>query len=227
VSDYFRYLDGQLCAGRLPLADIAERWGTPCYVYGEPLILRNYRALATAFARRRGGVCYAVKANSNLAVLQTLARAGAGFDIVSGGELARVLRAGGDPARVVFSGGKMKKGKKGLDYLPSEVYVLDAESGQILHRISKRGALGCRFSADGRYLSYVCFSVPDAARFREDEITGTTLYVFDLVKGSSRKLWTFKGPAAVVGVHDCSVVSHGDPLLRVGKIDRPQIVRSA
>ena len=96
MSDVFPYLDGKLCVGEWPLAEIAERWDTPCYVYSEPAILERYHALADAFGRYRGAVCYAVKANSNLAVLASLARAGSGFDIVSGGELSRVLRAGGD-----------------------------------------------------------------------------------------------------------------------------------
>jgi diaminopimelate decarboxylase len=142
VSDYFRYLDGRLCADRLPLAEIAERWGTPCYVYGEPLIRRNYEALAAAFARRRGRVCYAVKANSNLAVLQTLARAGAGFDIVSGGELTRVLKAGGDPNRIVFSGACKLPGEI-REALLAGVRCLNVESAGELAAIDRvAGELG-------------------------------------------------------------------------------------
>lgn len=88
----------------LPLADIAARVGTPAYVYSRRVILENYAAYDEAFAGLPHTVCYAVKANSSLAVLGLLARAGAGFDIVSGGELFRVLEAGGNPAKVVFSG---------------------------------------------------------------------------------------------------------------------------
>ncbi len=100
----FEYRDGELCAERVPLAALASQFGTPCYVYSRAAIEAAYRAFDAAFADSDHLVCYALKANSNLAVLDVLARLGCGFDIVSGGELARVLAAGGDPARVVFSG---------------------------------------------------------------------------------------------------------------------------
>lgn len=100
----FRREDGVLLADGVPLPEIAERWGTPAYVYCGDAIAARYRAFDAAFAAHPHRICYAVKANSNLAVLALLARLGAGFDIVSGGELERVLHAGGDPAGVVFSG---------------------------------------------------------------------------------------------------------------------------
>ena len=102
--DHFEYRNGELCAEDVPLADIARRHGTPVYVYSRATLTRHYRAFDQALAGAEHLVCYAVKANSNLAVLQVLARLGAGFDIVSGGELVRVLKAGGDPRKVVFSG---------------------------------------------------------------------------------------------------------------------------
>ncbi|CAI8795718.1 diaminopimelate decarboxylase [Methylocaldum szegediense] len=102
--DYFNYQGGVLCAEDVPLSAIAERYGTPCYVYSRATIERHWRAFDDAFAGRPHLVCYAVKANSNLALLNLLARMGSGFDIVSVGELERVLAAGGDPAKVVFSG---------------------------------------------------------------------------------------------------------------------------
>ena len=99
----FRAVDGELHAEGVPLAVIAERFGTPCYVYSRAMIEGAYRDFAGALAAALPGppplVCYAMKANSNLAVLNLLARLGSGFDIVSGGELARVQAAGGDPAR--------------------------------------------------------------------------------------------------------------------------------
>jgi len=95
---------GELFAEDVPLAAIAERFGTPCFVYSRAAIEGSYRDFDIAFTAVPHLVCYAVKANSTLAVLDLLARAGSGFDIVSGGELARVLAAGGDPAKVVFSG---------------------------------------------------------------------------------------------------------------------------
>ncbi len=102
--DHFDYRDGELCAEAVPLRRIAEEHGTPCYVYSRATLERHWQAFDTAFANHPHLVCYAVKANSNLAVLNVLARLGSGFDIVSVGELERVLAAGGVPARVVFSG---------------------------------------------------------------------------------------------------------------------------
>lgn len=100
----YEYRHGQLAVDGVLLADVAASCGTPTYVYSAGMIRERYRAYEAAFAGMNHKVCYAVKANSNLAVLSTLAREGAGFDIVSGGELYRVLKAGGDPASVVFSG---------------------------------------------------------------------------------------------------------------------------
>jgi len=100
----FAYAGGVLCAEQVPLEDIARRFGTPCYVYSQTAIEANFARFAQALAGRPALVAYSVKANSNLAVLGLMARLGAGFDIVSGGELARVLAAGGDPRKTVFSG---------------------------------------------------------------------------------------------------------------------------
>ena len=100
----FAYRDGELYAERVPLAAIAAAFGTPCYVYSRAALETAWREFDAAFAGIPHLVCYAMKANSNLAVLDLFARLGSGFDIVSGGELARVLAAGGDPARIVFSG---------------------------------------------------------------------------------------------------------------------------
>ena len=100
----FDYRDGVLCAEDVSLEDVAQRFGTPCYVYSRAIIERNFGRFTQALADRAALVAYSVKANSNLSVLAVLAKLGAGFDIVSGGELARVLAAGGDPRKVVFSG---------------------------------------------------------------------------------------------------------------------------
>ncbi|HEX9802679.1 MAG TPA: diaminopimelate decarboxylase [Gammaproteobacteria bacterium] len=102
--DYFNYHDGRLCAEQVDLAALAERYGTPTYVYSRATIERHWLAFDAALAGVDHLVCYAVKANSNLAVLNLMARLGSGFDIVSVGELERVIAAGGDPAKVVFSG---------------------------------------------------------------------------------------------------------------------------
>ena len=100
----FQYHDDKLFVESVPLTAIAERFGTPCYVYSCAAITAAYQEFEQAFADRTHLVCYAVKANSNLAILNLLARLGSGFDIVSGGELQRVLKAGGDPQKTVFSG---------------------------------------------------------------------------------------------------------------------------
>ncbi|MFL6567402.1 MAG: diaminopimelate decarboxylase, partial [Burkholderiales bacterium] len=100
----YAYREGVLHAEEVPLDDIARRFGTPCYVYSRASIESAYGEFARALRGRASLICYSVKANSNLAVLALLARLGAGFDIVSGGELARVLAARGDPAKTLFSG---------------------------------------------------------------------------------------------------------------------------
>jgi diaminopimelate decarboxylase len=100
----FHYDEGRLFCDRVDLEEIAREVGTPCYVYSAQSILKAYEEYDNSFGTLPHLVCYAVKANSSLAILALLARAGAGFDIVSGGELFRVLKAGGDPGRIVFSG---------------------------------------------------------------------------------------------------------------------------
>lgn len=102
--DHFLYRGDVLHAEEIPVADIAERFGTPCYVYSRATLERHWRAFDRAFEGHRHLICYAVKANSSLGLLSVLARLGSGFDIVSVGELERVLAAGGDPAKIVFSG---------------------------------------------------------------------------------------------------------------------------
>jgi len=102
--DHFCYHNGSLHVEDVPLADIAAQFGTPCYVYSRATLERHWQVFDAALGSHPHLVCYAVKANSSLAVLQVLARLGSGFDIVSAGELERVLRAGGEPAKIVFSG---------------------------------------------------------------------------------------------------------------------------
>ncbi|MEY2701210.1 MAG: hypothetical protein RIQ52_1965 [Pseudomonadota bacterium] len=104
MMDDFTYRENSLYAEDVALADIARQWGTPCYVYSRAALERHWHAFDQALHFADHLVCYAVKANSCLAVLNVLARMGSGFDIVSVGELERVLAAGGDPHKVVFSG---------------------------------------------------------------------------------------------------------------------------
>ncbi len=104
MNDYFHYRQDSFYVENVPLADIAQRFGTPCYVYSRAALADGYRQFEAALGQRDHLICYAVKANSSLAILNLFARLGAGFDIVSGGELRRVLAAGGDAGKVVFSG---------------------------------------------------------------------------------------------------------------------------
>lgn len=102
--DHFAYRNGELHCEAVPVARIAAEVGTPVFIYSRATILHHYRALIEAFAEVDPLICYSVKANGNLAILQLLAAAGAGFDVVSGGELHRALAAGGRPERIVFAG---------------------------------------------------------------------------------------------------------------------------
>ena len=95
--DHFHYSNGRYLAEKVPLAEVAEAVGTPCYVYSRATIERQWHVFDAAFGQYPHKVCYSVKANSSLAVLNLLVKLGSGFDIVSGGEMERVLRAGGGP----------------------------------------------------------------------------------------------------------------------------------
>lgn len=102
--DFLNYQNGRLLADKIPISELASQYGTPLYVYSAPYIIKQFHAYEQALANRKHLVCYAVKANSNLSVLSLLAKLGAGFDIVSQGELERALKAGADPKKIVFSG---------------------------------------------------------------------------------------------------------------------------
>jgi diaminopimelate decarboxylase len=140
----FEYVGRVLCAEQVSLEEIARRFGTPCYVYSRAAIEGAYRAFTDELAGRRSLVCYSVKANSSLAILQIMARLGAGFDIVSGGELARVLAAGGDAAKIVFSGiGKSEAEIR--QALQAGVLSINLESEAELARVNRvAGELGLR-----------------------------------------------------------------------------------
>ena len=126
IAPYF-YCDHELSVENVTLADIARMEGTPCYVYSSAAILEQYHAYDRAFGSAAHQVCFAVKANSNLSILRLLAEAGAGFDIVSGGELFRVLKAGGDPSKVVFSG--VGKSREEVEYAISKgIHSFNCES---------------------------------------------------------------------------------------------------
>ena len=129
-------IDGRLHLEDVALDTLAERFGTPLYVYSRKALERAYQAYAEAFAATPHLICYAVKANSSLAILNLFARLGAGFDIVSGGELARVLAAGGDPGKIVFSGvGKTAAEMRAA--LDAGILCFNIESVSELHRLNR------------------------------------------------------------------------------------------
>ncbi len=150
----FDYRGGVLAAEGVSLADIAGRYGTPCFVYSRAALEGAFRQFDAAFGDAPHLVCYAVKANPNLALLNLLARLGSGFDIVSGGELARVIAAGGDPGKIVFSGvgkttAEMHRGLElGIHCFnvesTSELDHLDAVAGQA----DKRAPVSIRVNPD-------------------------------------------------------------------------------
>ncbi len=134
--DYFNYQDGQLFAEDVPVESIASEFGTPCYVYSRATFERHYNAYDKALGDHPHLVCYAVKANSNIAVLSVLAKLGSGFDIVSIGELERVIAAGGDPTKCVFSG-VGKQAHEMRRALEVGVHCFNVESEAELHRLNE------------------------------------------------------------------------------------------
>ena len=137
--DFFQYQDNHLHAEQVPVADIASEFGTPCYVYSRATIERHWQAFDKAAGQQPHLICYAVKANSNLGVLSVMAKLGSGFDIVSGGELLRVIAAGGDPKKVVFSGVGKTEPEIALA-LQHQIYCFNVESPAELERINKVAA---------------------------------------------------------------------------------------
>lgn len=144
ITNVFSYQGDRLHAEKLPLADIAETFGTPCYVYSKQALSEAFLAFANGFKEANVMICYAVKANPSLAILHLFAQMGAGFDIVSGGELARVIAAGGDPRKVVFSG--VGKSVEEMRYaLKEDIYCFNVESIPELDRLNEvAGQLGLR-----------------------------------------------------------------------------------
>jgi diaminopimelate decarboxylase len=135
----FSYRQNELFCEQTPIRQLADRHGTPLYIYSQETLARNFQDLEAALKPLDHRICYAVKANSNLAVLRVLARLGAWFDIVSEGELRRVIGAGGDPARCVFAG--VGKSESEIEFaLRRGVYCLNVESEAELARINRVAA---------------------------------------------------------------------------------------
>jgi diaminopimelate decarboxylase len=203
----FAYRGGVLCAERVPLDAIAARFGTPCFVYSRAAIEAAYDDFGRALQGRDALVCYSVKANSNLAVLELLARRGAGFDIVSGGELARVLAAGGDPRKTVFSG--IGKSTAEIELaLRHDLLCLNVESEAELERVDAvAGRLGKR--------APVAFRVnPDIdARTHPYISTGLRENKFGVAHGEAERL--YRRAAALPGIEVAGIGCHiGSQLTR-------------
>ncbi len=194
------YRDRALHLERVALAAVAELFGTPCYVYSRAAIEAAYRAYDSAFGATAHRVCYAVKANSNLAVLNVLARLGAGFDVVSGGELARVLRAGGKANRVVFSGvGKSTEELR--QALAAGIACFNVESAAELERLNQVATeLGLR--------------APVALRVNPDVDAGTHPYISTGLKENKfgipadDALALYRRAASLPGLRVCGVACH-------------------
>lgn len=152
--NHFEYRNGEMFAEGVPLKRIAKEVGTPAYVYSLATLKRHYQVFDQAFAKVPHIVCFSVKANSNLALLRTFAKEGSGFDIVSGGELFRALKAGGDPKKIVFSGVGKKQDE--IEYaLRSEILMFNVESedelvalNDIARGFGKKAPISLRINPD-------------------------------------------------------------------------------
>jgi diaminopimelate decarboxylase len=134
--NHFEYRNGEMFAEGVPLKRIAQELGTPAYVYSLATLKRHFKVFDQAFAKARHIVCFSVKANSNLALLRAFAKEGSGFDIVSGGELFRALKVGGDPKKIVFSG--VGKKKEEIEYaLNSGILMFNVESEEELFALNE------------------------------------------------------------------------------------------
>ncbi len=151
---YFRYRNDQLYCEDLPIEEIAQRVGTPFYLYSYKTLVRHFTVFDQAFARMPHLVCYSAKANSNLALIRLFVSLGGGIDVVSGGELYRALKGGADPAKIVFSGVGKKEDE--IEYaLDSGILMFNVESSQELRtlndvagRLGKRAPIGIRVNPD-------------------------------------------------------------------------------
>ena len=177
--DHFHYGDGELYCEDVPVADLADEYGTPLYVYSQAAFLEPLKALQTAFAEVDPLVCYSVKANSNLGVLKVMAEHGSGFDVVSGGELLRVRTAGGEPGKTVFAG-VGKTDEEIAEALDAGVLMFNVESEaelEAIDRVARRGRQASRRSR--------CGSTPTSTRRR----TGTSRPA----RRSRSSAWTSSG----------------------------------
>jgi len=186
--DHFNFKNNELFAEEVSISDIATQYGTPLYVYSRATIERHWHAFDQAAGTQKHLICYAVKANSNLAILNTLAKLGSGFDIVSMGELARVLEAGGDPQKVVFSG--VGKSDSEIRYaLNIGIYCFNVESVPELKRIS-------HIAADMNKIA------PISIRVNPDVDAGTHPYISTGLKENKFGISMEEAPAAYQFAHE-------------------------
>jgi len=186
--DHFNFKNNELFAEKVSISDIATQYGTPLYVYSRATIERHWHAFDQAAGTQKHLICYAVKANSNLAILNTLAKLGSGFDIVSMGELARVLEAGGDPQKVVFSG--VGKSDSEIRYaLNIGIYCFNVESVPELKRISN-------IAADMNKIA------PISIRVNPDVDAGTHPYISTGLKENKFGISMEEAPAAYQFAHE-------------------------
>jgi diaminopimelate decarboxylase len=191
---------GVLHVEGVPLDEVAAAHGTPCWVYSQAMILDAFHAYQRAFAGRPHRICYAVKANGNLAILEALARAGAGFDIVSGGELARVLAAGADPSRVVFSG-VAKSTQEMFTALEHGIACFNVESEGELDRLASVAA------AAGRTATIALRVNPDIDVDTHPYIaTGLREHKFGIPIGAARAL--YRRAAGMPGIAVDGIACH-------------------
>ena len=145
--DYFNYKDNELYAEDIKVTDLVERYGSPLYVYSKATLVRHLKAFEDALVGKKHLVCYAVKANSSLSILNIIAKSGCGFDVVSKGELMRVIAAGGSADKAIFSG--VGKREDEIEFaLTHKILCLDIESESEMYKVEEVAArLGGRISS--------------------------------------------------------------------------------
>ena len=192
---YFDIKDGEMYCEDVPLSRIAEEVGTPAYIYSKRTLTRHFNAFEDSFSSTDHVVCYSVKANSNLSILKFFAEKGSGFDIVSGGELYRVLKAGGDPAKVVYSG-VGKKREEIEASLEAGIMMFSTESFQELEEIDRvAGSMGKR--------------APIALRINPDVDAKTHPYI---TTGMKQNKFGIDISLAFDGYRSARSLSHVDPI---------------
>ena len=198
--EYFEYRDDTLFAEEVNVTDIVREYGTPCFIYSRATLERHLRAYQTALGEAPHLICFAVKANSNLAVLNVLARLGAGFDIVSGGELERIIAAGGDPGKVIFSGlGKSEVEIK--QALKAGIFCFNVESAPELTRID---AVASRLNLQAKI----------SVRVNPDVDAGTHPYISTGLKenkfglASAQALEVYRQAATLAGIEVVGIDCH-------------------